>query len=241
MERVVVLVGTEGPENLGAIARAMMNMGAENLVLVDPRCDVICTQSIQYALHARPILEKAVVFRTLEEALEGCDLAVAVSRRTGQWRQRDFVLRDMVKRLSERKEGKLCLVFGRETSGLTNEEVKQCDWVVSIPSSDAFASLNLAQAVMVVLYEFYQSGEGGLKKREVAQRKSFEAMISEWTGFLRDGNYFKLVPEWRIRNYIKKIMLRAELDESEAGALQSLFFRMRGLLKNNNKNFLKKD
>lgn len=153
----VVLVETEGEENIGAVARAMMNMDVDSLALVNPHCDHLSKSALNYAVHASEILEKARVFTSLGEALDDADLSAAITRRTGQWRKRDFILEDFSKFLTGYEDRNVSLVFGREKYGLTNEEIRSADLICSIPSSEKFPSINLSQSVMITLYDIYRT------------------------------------------------------------------------------------
>jgi tRNA/rRNA methyltransferase len=230
----VVLVSPEGEENIGSIARAMMNMDADKLVLVNPLGSHLSQKALNYAVHAADILEKAEVFLTLEEAVAGSDLTVAVSRRVGQWRKRDFILEDFAEFSMDYREKNVSLVFGREKSGLTNEEINLCDVVCSIPSSDKFPSINLAQAVMITLYEIYKTRikeNKGNGSKIIAPRELFDQMMEQIIQAFDEMNYFKNVPKWRLSNYLKKILIRAGLDEYDAIVIKNVFNRIAGIVK----------
>jgi tRNA/rRNA methyltransferase len=227
----VVLVSPEGEENVGSIARAMMNMDVEHLVLVDPLCSHLSKGALNYAVHAADILKNAKVFKTLEESLSGSDLKVAISRRIGQWRKRDFVLEDFARFLLDYHDKNISLVFGREKSGLTNEEINLCDVVCSIPSSKKFPSINLAQAVMLVLYEIFKKQNTGGISRSVAERELFDKMMDQIIEAFDEMEFFKNVPQWRLKTYLKKILIRAKLDEYDAKVIKNVFYRIAGIVK----------
>jgi tRNA (cytidine32/uridine32-2'-O)-methyltransferase len=149
----VILVNTSHPGNIGATARAMKNMGLRHLYLVDPR-DFPSGVATGRAVGAVDILETATVTATLEEAISDCGLVIGASARSRRvpWPLLS-PLQCAQKVVSEAGANKVALVFGREDSGLSNEELQLCNFHVHIRSDEDFSSLNLAAAVMVVSYE----------------------------------------------------------------------------------------
>lgn len=228
----IVLVGPEGPENIGAVSRSMLNMNVNSLLLVRPGCDHLSKAALAYSVHAHEVLQTASVFDSLESALKGADISIAVSRRIGQFRRQDYTLPGLPNLLKNYTEKEVYLVFGREKTGLTNEELASCDLICSIPSAPEFPSLNLAQAVMVTLYELYSADERARLENPVriASREDFDGMLSEIITSLEELNYFKHVPTWRLENYLKKVLLRAKLDTYDTMVIRNLFTRIRGMV-----------
>ena len=109
----VVLVRTEGDENIGSAARAMMNMGEKDLVLINPGCNHLSDGAFRFAVHAGEVLKNAAVFSDLKNALAGSEISAAVSRRNGQWRKRDFDLNEFADFLLDYKDRNVALVFGK--------------------------------------------------------------------------------------------------------------------------------
>ncbi|MFT5353613.1 MAG: tRNA (cytidine32/uridine32-2'-O)-methyltransferase [Polyangiales bacterium] len=146
----VVLVEPEHPGNIGAAARAMANMGLRHLVLVSPN------DFPSYEANARasgaPTLQHARVVETLDEALTDCTMVIAASARvrTIPWPQQSAG--EAMGTLMNHP-GQSALVFGRESTGLTNEELDRCQFQTRIPVDEAFSSMNLGCAVSVLLYE----------------------------------------------------------------------------------------
>ena len=150
----VVLVNTSHPGNIGGVARAMKNMGLTRLVLVEPRV-FPHHEADARASGANDLLENAQVVATLEDALVGCNLVLGTSARD---RRIPWPLLDPrecgQKVVEEAGQGaEIALVFGREDSGLTNDELQRCHFHVHIPSDPEFSSLNLGAAVQVLSYE----------------------------------------------------------------------------------------
>lgn len=152
----IVLVGPRGDANIGACARAMKNFGLTDLCLVDP-IQHITEVAYTWAVGARDVLEKAKIFTTLDDALGEASCAVAFTRRTGRLRRRHMTLDEAAPWIiNKAAAGKVSLIFGRESDGLTNNEIKRCDVTVSITTSEALPTLNLAQAVLITCHELYR-------------------------------------------------------------------------------------
>ncbi|CCQ11056.1 tRNA:Cm32/Um32 methyltransferase [Pseudoalteromonas luteoviolacea B = ATCC 29581] len=149
----IVLVNTSHSGNIGSVARAMKTMGFSQLVLVDPACEVDSHASA-LAAGATDVLGKSKTVSTLQEAISDCALVIGTSARsrTLQWPMVDP--RECADKLvTESTNGPVALVFGRENSGLTNEELQLCNYHVCIPANPEYSSLNLAMAVMTLCYE----------------------------------------------------------------------------------------
>ena len=134
------------------------------------------------------------------------------------------------------KTGTWPLFSGNEKSGLTNEELQICDVVCSIPASPEFPSLNLAHAVMVTLYQIRNTRERNRSDRAVennipVSREDFDGMLSEIKNTLTVLGFFKTVPSSRLTNYLRKLMIRAKLDNYDIHVIKNLFSRISGMVK----------
>ncbi len=169
----------------------MKNFGFSRLVLVNPNLN---EESYIYAVHARDILESAVVVETFEEALDLFDLTVGTTGKPG----RRFIphraplypweLRETLKGYT----GEVGLFFGRESIGLKNDELERLDLTVTIPTSDAYPVMNLAQAVAVMLYELSKAKpEPQVEALKPATREEKEALVRAWAELLRVLDYPK--------------------------------------------------
>ncbi|MFH7242156.1 MAG: RNA methyltransferase [Spirulina sp.] len=160
----IVLVEPAGPINVGAAARIMKNMGLHHLVLVNPQCDPTSTAAWRMAVHGRDVLESAQVVATLPEALVGCQRAVATTGRIHPQRQGletpEAVLPWLLSTDPQRPIT-TALIFGPEDRGLSNEELIYAQRWIRIPASEAYPSLNLAQAVAVCSYLLHRQATGG--------------------------------------------------------------------------------
>lgn len=149
----IVLVNTSHPGNIGAAARAMKTMGLQNLYLVAPKTYPHVNAN-EMASGALDVLGKAIVVETLDEALADCGLVVGTSARDRSLPWPQLLPRDFAEKArTETQMTHVAVLFGREQSGLTNEELHRCHFHVAIPSNPDYSSLNIASAVQVIAYE----------------------------------------------------------------------------------------
>ncbi|WP_440876549.1 tRNA (cytosine(32)/uridine(32)-2'-O)-methyltransferase TrmJ [Thalassotalea sp. PLHSN55] len=149
----IVLVNTSDCRNIGSAARAMKTMGLSQLILVDP-IEMPNGQAQALAAGATDVLANAKVVATLEEAINECGLVVGTSARSRTLPWPMLEPRGCGEKLiEEASEYPVALVFGRESSGLTNEELQLCHFHVQIPANPEYSSLNLAMAVQTLSYE----------------------------------------------------------------------------------------
>ncbi|HTX05854.1 MAG TPA: RNA methyltransferase [Steroidobacteraceae bacterium] len=153
----IVLVEPSHPGNIGAVARAMKNMGLEQLVLVGPR-QFPHSEAVARASGADDVLARARVAATLGEAIAGCGFIVATTSRLRDQYFRVADVREGAQRLlAESRRGPAAVLFGSERAGLTNEQLEGAHLLLRIPASDTYPSLNLAMAVQIVAYEIFRA------------------------------------------------------------------------------------
>jgi tRNA/rRNA methyltransferase len=163
---VVVLVEPQLGENIGAAARAMANFGLAQLRLVKPRQAWPNERAAVMAAGADRILDNAVLYETFAEAIADCSFVLALTARNHDQAKPVISASAAAAEMAPRVVAgeTVALVFGRERNGLENHEVGMADRIVTLPVNPAFASLNLAQAVVIVAYEWFkQTGEGGTR------------------------------------------------------------------------------
>lgn len=167
----IVLVNTSHTGNIGSVARAMKTMGLKDLVLVDP-VQAPDSHASALAAGATDILGNLKIVDTLPEAIADCGLSIAASARSRTLSWPMVGPRECGKKVVEEGDKhKVALVFGRENSGLTNEELQQCQLHVHIPANPDYSSLNLAMAVQTLSYEVRMH----FLERQDEQYEPFEA------------------------------------------------------------------
>ncbi|MGB5324832.1 MAG: RNA methyltransferase [Pseudomonadales bacterium] len=168
----VVLVNPSHPGNVGAAARAMKNMGLSQLLLVAPQ-EFPDPRAIWRAAGAKDLVEQARVCDTLEEAIADCQYVVGTSARERRIPWPCVEPREMAEQIYRQPgASKIAVLFGREDSGLTNEELQRCNLHVNVPTHEGYRSLNLAMAVQIICYE--------LRIRALADHDRPQQPMDEW-------------------------------------------------------------
>jgi tRNA/rRNA methyltransferase len=234
MERVrIVLCRPSHPGNIGAAARAMKTMGLSDLRLIAPQ-RYPAPEAEWMATNAVDVLHAARIHSTLEESIKDCVAAFALSARPREWSPQVLDVRSAAARALA-SGGKVAFVFGNESAGLTNEELFACQFLVHIPANPEFSSLNLAQAVQVVVYELFVASGAGVplpRKEKAATVEDIEglyahleqaAMASE---FLLPGVNSRLRERWR-RLFSRVPRLEREEVNILRGLLKALLARKR--------------
>ncbi len=223
----VILVRPRFPENIGSVARAMRNMGLHRLSIVDG-CSPLQMNAYKLASGAEAILERAEEYVTLEEALSEMGCVIGTTSREGRNRIPLIAPRDLSGRLFPLSEtSSIGLVFGPEKEGLTNEELALCHFLVKIPCSDDFSSLNLSQAVLILCYEFFLlSGPVSDRSSPAAPFEHLQRMFLHMEKTLvRIGFLDPEHPE-KIATVLRRIFGRSQLDEREVRILQGVWSRV---------------
>jgi TrmH family RNA methyltransferase len=154
----VILVEPEKAGNVGAVARSMKNFELSDLWIVNPK-EPLDIEARAFAMHGYDILVKAKKVRTLRQALKGLDLVIGTSAITATSSSnlaRVPITPDQLAAKIHGHKGNVGILFGRESSGLNNDEVEACDFLVTIPANRAYNVLNLASAATIIFYELYQ-------------------------------------------------------------------------------------
>jgi tRNA/rRNA methyltransferase len=160
-------------ENIGAAARAIKTMGFDQLFLINPKAVHLDKKAKILAHGSTDILEKATLFDSLDAAKKQIDFLIGTTANNDRTAKNDFHNVKEIKQIITAKENSIHsigILFGSEESGLSNEDLKKCDIITSIPIKQAYPSLNLAQAVMIVAYELsgIPKGEKTMKNEESA-------------------------------------------------------------------------
>ncbi|MGM0576120.1 MAG: RNA methyltransferase [Myxococcota bacterium] len=233
----VVLVEPSHAGNIGAAARAMKTMGLSRLAVVarpDRRAIPDDPEAITRSSGAEDLLEAAGVFDDLGEAVADCTLVVGTSgRKRQEGAPTPAPAREVAERLAtEERDAEVAVVFGPERTGLRNEHLALCDWMLYIPTNPAFRSLNLAAAVQLVSYELWLA----LGDRRVDYTLPSEGMptveertrlLDDWAAVLEESGF---LPRDRfnyeqIRDRFGRLLLRARPDSQEMRILRGAVAR----------------
>lgn len=223
----IVLSHTSHPGNIGAAARAMKTMGLERLYLVNPKSFPDPTADAR-AAGAVDVLQNAQVCATLDEALAGTVLAVAVTARRRDLSHEMLPARQAASRMLElSSQGEVALLFGTEMSGLCNADLDRCQLLATIPANPEFSSLNLGSAVQLLAYELRMAS---LEEAAAPLAKTFEAASFEDverfyqhleqtiidTGFLDPAN------PGRLMQRVRRLFARARMEKEEVSILRGI-------------------
>lgn len=223
----IVLVRTRTPGNIGAVARCMMNMGLSRLVLVRPPKDP-AGDMVKFAAGADKVITDARVCATLDEAVAGHQLVAGTSRRRSRMRKNVRRPRAFAEAaVPLLGENRTAVVFGPEVDGLERTDLALCQEIIAIPSTDAFPSLNLSHAVMVVAYELLVAslGGAGTAQRRLADAEDLERFYGhlqrtlEQIGFLDRNSY---CDRDRMMFSLRQIFGRARLEPRDVQILRGI-------------------
>ena len=222
----IVLVGTTHPGNIGAVARAMKNMGVTDLALVDPRY-FPHVEATARASGAHDLLENALVVETLAEAIADCVYVAGASARsrTINWPLLDC--RDAAARLIEESAGgKVAAVFGPEKAGLCNSDLDHCDTLLTIPTDPDFSSLNLAMAVQVLTYEIRAARAEKQPEYEadapLATSDELEHFYGHLERVLTDLQFLNPDNPRHLMRRLRRLFIRARPDKNEVNILRGI-------------------
>jgi TrmH family RNA methyltransferase len=225
LDRVsIVLVDTKTPANIGATARCMMNMGLSRLVLVNPPPDKN-GDAVRLSAGADPILERMQVFSSLEEAVVGHGLVIGTSRQKSKRRKNILSPRDMalhIVPLLDRNNA--AIVFGNEVNGLEIRDITLCHELVAIPSAEAFPSLNLSHAVMIIAYELFVAADApdAPSARELALTEDVELFYNQLQETLQAIGFFGDRDSSRMMHSLRQIFGRSQLDNRDVQILRGI-------------------
>ncbi|GGI79699.1 tRNA (cytosine(32)/uridine(32)-2'-O)-methyltransferase TrmJ [Legionella impletisoli] len=223
----IILVETSHPGNIGSAARAMKTMGLKRLYLVSPKTfpDV---RAVEMAAGAEDVLNHAIVTDTLSEALENCHLILATSARPRGIALPGLTPKEQAILISQQPDDtNIAILFGREHSGLTNEELLRCHYHINIPSNPDYSSLNLSQAVQIVAYELRMRLLSPLalvetEKDSLASAQDIERFYDHLKSVLIDIEFLKPSNPRRLMQRIRRLFNRAKLETMEINILRGI-------------------
>lgn len=227
----IVLVGTQHPGNIGAAARALKTMGLSRLVLVAPE-QYPADEAFRRAAGADDLLAEAVVVSTLAEAVSDCRFVLGCTARSRRVALEELAPREAASRVvGQAGAGQVALVFGRERTGLSNEELQLCHASVHIPANPAYSSLNLAAAVQVLAYELRLAllagsepvaATAGPHDDGPATHAQMEGFFGQLGETLDEIDFHKgRTPDSAMRK-LRRLFLRAGMNEQEVRLMRGI-------------------
>ena len=247
---IIILVRPQMGENIGAVARAMSNFGLSELRLAAPRDGWPNPKAVEMAAGAESIIHNAKVFADFNAALADVQVAYATTARSRHMEKRvvepDMALEEIREFLSAppptsnlpppgvKAFRKAALVFGPERSGLENDEVNLCDTLITIPTAPENSSLNIAQSMVIIGYEWFRTrneSQAVMKELpDIAPRGEWQGLCDQLESYLDAADYFRVAGKkpvmWR---NLQNMLLRAQWSSQEVrtfrGVLRSLWER----------------
>ena len=247
---VIVLDHPDESRNIGAACRAMANNDISELRIVGNKADYDIEHIHVLAIHAGEIFDNAEFFTSITEATKDCAICAGTTRRRGKKRGKLLLpeeFADMVDGITGATEvstasnseagAKVAVIFGNERTGLTDEQLDECNLGVTIPSSDNFGSLNLSHAVQIMSYHLFR------KQLEVSHNayrgytpltlERLDRTVKTLTDNMQKIGFFKMPGREDMENFWRSILSRASLSEGEAQYLEKTFSKMAGLASKN--------
>lgn len=222
----VVLIEPETAGNVGAVARVMSNFGFENLVLINPKCDYLSSEAIARSKHGSDILKKALIKDM--QFLNELDVKIATSSKVGGPRnvfRTPVDVRNVGTLIPKDANLKIGLIFGRESIGLTNEELMLCDFLVSIPANKENKALNLSHAVAIVLYELFRSlnKESHIDHFELANKDEKRVLLELSSQILEHLEFNREQNKDTILLVLNRVITKSFLSKKEITTLLAFF------------------
>ncbi len=233
---VIVLVRPQMGENIGAVARAMANFGLTELRLVAPRDGWPNARAWEVSSGAGHILDAAKLYQDIPAALADIHTAYATTARGRDIAKRAIYPEEALKEITQAGDQKTALLFGPERTGLENDDIALCDAFVTIPTTPDYFSLNLAQAVVILGYEWFKnSAEYRVQSAEnentkLSTQHSALATKSEWTdlfnqleSYLDEAKYFRVAEKKEVMwNNARNMLLRGRFSSQEISTLRGM-------------------
>ena len=224
----IVLCRTSHPGNIGSTARAIKTMGFSKLTLINPK-QFPHRDANALAAGAEDVLNNAKVVKTIEEALIDSHLIIGFTARQRELSQEHKNIRKIAKDLkNEPPQKKIALLFGNETNGLSNDEIKHCHKLGYINSNENYSSLNLAQAVQIICYEIrmhLSEGDGIIKlikENELVSHEIQNGFYVHLEQLLTEIGFLKKIQGERLMQRLRLLFNRTTMEKDEVNILRGI-------------------
>ena len=223
-----ILVEPQLGENIGACARSMKNFGFTNLNIVSPKFIFPNHKTKATSVGAYDVIDNAKVFNNTEEAVKKFDIIISFSARKRDINKKHITMSDFYKILKSKKSGKFGLMFGPEASGLSNKDLSYSNFILQIPTSKKFKSLNLSHSVTIICFEIFRFLKKNLfnkkgKKMKLSSKSNIISLINHLTKLLERKEFFN--PKEKKRSMllnINNLFYRLEPNDKELRILASI-------------------
>jgi len=222
----VVLVETKFSGNIGLVARVMKNLGFEDLRLVKPRAE-LNREAYARAISGSDIIDRSEIHNELYPAIKDCQLVIGTSRRHGVKRKNVISPEEMAELIiSSLEVNNIALVFGSEDTGLSNQDIKYCQWVVGIHPGTKYESLSLSHAVAIILWEInsaLRNPRASIVRREkLASSEEMEQMFEHLQEVLTEIDFTRPGDPRRMMLSFRAIFNRAQMSSRDVNIIRGL-------------------
>ena len=238
----LILVEPNGSLNVGSVARLCSNFEVDELRIVSPRCDIFSLDAKKMALKGQKFIDNCKIFYNLENAIFDCDLVLASCGRIDVSKDSFFESSEDIFNwtISFKKINNLAIIFGRENSGLTNDELLLANKTFNIPTSKNNPSLNLSHAVSIALYELNKSSKRNFNQElEVfnlaSSKQIHDSFLEIEELLLKVGYLLKHTSKAKISKF-KNFILRANTSMHEINVLRGIVHQINWFLNNSKRN-----
>jgi len=215
-------------ENIGACARSMKNFGFQKLQIVNPKINFPNHKAKATSVGAFDIINKAKVFNEVENAIKPYDLIISLSARRRDINKKHISLNEFINVINKKKNSNFGLMFGPEASGLSNQDLSFSNYILQIPTSLKFKSLNLSHSVTIICYEIFKIFNKNLLKNQklkikIASKSKINSLIKHLVGLLENKDFF--TPTEKKQSMllnINNLIYRLEPNDKELRILASI-------------------
>ena len=223
-----ILIKPQLGENIGACARSMKNFGFNKLHIVSPKISFPNHKAKATSVGAFDIINKAKVFNETKEAISNFDIVISLSARRRDINKKHISLNEFINVINKKKNSNFGLMFGPEASGLSNEDLSFSNYVLQIPTSPKFKSLNLSHSVTVICYEIFKVLNNKLYERnkanlKISSKMKINSFIDHLLKLLDEKSFF--LPKEKKRSMllnINNLIYRLEPNNKELRILASI-------------------
>jgi len=234
------LVEPSHPGNIGATARAIKNMGFQNLSLINPK-NFPNDEAFYRAKGAKDILENVKIYEDLSAPIKDATLIFGTSARTRTipWPTKtSSELSIILKKALESSNAKICFIFGREISGLSNDELQMCDYHIKIPTDEDFSSINLSHAVQIISYvlkmELDNINSIQEIKEEIPTFLENEHLIDHFDVVMKKIDFYDQENPKQVKTRMRRLVKRLQPDKLETGILRGFLAKIEQILNKKN-------
>ena len=223
-----ILVKPQIGENIGACARSMKNFGLSKLHIVNPKINFPNHKSKATAVGALDLINKTKVFDNVEKAIRSFDLIISLSARRRNINKKHITLQDFKKIIEKKKNYNVGLMFGPEASGLSNKDLSYSNFILQIPTSPKFKSLNLSHSLTIVCYEIFKLlNEKKIKKNasslKVSSKSKISSVVNHLVNLLEKKDFFNPIEKKQsMLVNINNLIYRLEPNDKELRILASI-------------------